>query len=173
MSAALNLLSCQSWSDLANLVSIHSFLFLVSAGLQVSLSRNHKREKRYGPSPANNYTSGSGKRKFWARKNRKNRDAELATIGAAQKDDNVNGGMHDPAMTGGVGENGYGGTHDRYKTQQPTLPPQTVTGYAPQGTGYQSTGYAPQQSGVVGGGAGTSVPEMPGSTHQTGGGYVH
>ncbi|KAL8656120.1 MAG: hypothetical protein Q9226_002779 [Calogaya cf. arnoldii] len=43
--------------------------FLVSAILQVLLSRNHKKEKRYGPGPSNGYTSGSAKKPpFWKRK---------------------------------------------------------------------------------------------------------
>lgn len=32
--------------------------------------KNHRKEKRYGPSPANGYTAGAGKRKFWQRKPR-------------------------------------------------------------------------------------------------------
>ncbi|KAJ5256823.1 hypothetical protein N7478_012927 [Penicillium angulare] len=42
------------------------FLFLISILFQVLLARHHKREKRFGPSPANNYTSGSRKW-FWNR----------------------------------------------------------------------------------------------------------
>ena len=167
----------------------YSLLFLVSAGLQIALSRSHKREKRYGPSPANNYTSGSGKTKFWARKNRKNRDAELATVGAAgglvaaeehHKHNGINGGMHHPAMTGSGMNGDYGGPDNKYATREPTVPgsnthtaTSTMTGYNPQGTGYQSTGYTPQTSGVIGGGDGTSVPEMQGNTHLEGGHMHH
>ncbi len=150
---------------------------MVSAALQVALSRSHNREKRYGPSPANNYTSGSGKRKFWARKNQKNRDAELGTLGAAEhhKHDGLNNGVEDPTLTGTAVGNGYGGPDNKYATREPTVPStthtatSTMTGYTPQGTGYQSTGYVPQTSGVIGGGAGTSVPEMPAHTHSAGG----
>ncbi|KAI9792932.1 MAG: hypothetical protein M1816_001254 [Peltula sp. TS41687] len=57
-------------------------LFLLTALLQVLLVRHHKKEKRYGPSPANGYTSGSGKKSFFGRKkNTYARDAELATAG--------------------------------------------------------------------------------------------
>lgn len=56
------------------------FLFLLSALLQMLLVRNRKKEQRYGPSPANGYTSGSGKKGFFGRKqNAYTRDAELAT----------------------------------------------------------------------------------------------
>lgn len=44
-----------------------SFLFLISILFQILLARHHKREKRFGPSPANGYTSGS-RRRFWSRK---------------------------------------------------------------------------------------------------------
>ncbi|KAJ5924565.1 hypothetical protein N7466_008752 [Penicillium verhagenii] len=42
------------------------FFFLISILFQVLLARHHKREKRFGPSPANGYTSGSRKW-FWSR----------------------------------------------------------------------------------------------------------
>lgn len=49
------------------------------------LVRHHKKEKRYGPSPSNDYTAGSGKKRgLFARKNKGTdytRDAELATAG--------------------------------------------------------------------------------------------
>lgn len=56
--------------------------------MQIFITRNHQKEKRYGPSPANNYTSGSGKRRFWQRKNRDtangfNKDAEMAPAAGA------------------------------------------------------------------------------------------
>ncbi|KAK5717603.1 hypothetical protein LTR17_015956 [Elasticomyces elasticus] len=54
---------------------IAAILFLVTAAMQLLLVRNRKKEKRYGPGPDNNYTSGSGKKQggMFARKN-KNRD---------------------------------------------------------------------------------------------------
>ncbi|KAI9707882.1 MAG: hypothetical protein M1820_004488 [Bogoriella megaspora] len=65
---------------------IAAFLFIFTALLQIGLVRHHKREKRYGPSPANNYTSGSGgRRRFWQRKRRDpnyGKDSELGTVGA-------------------------------------------------------------------------------------------
>ena len=93
-------------------------------------------------------------------------------MSAAGENGGVNGGMHDPAMTGAAMGNGYGGANDKYAHPALTLPNPPVA-YAPQGTGYQSTGYTAQQTGVVGGGAGTSVPEMPGSAVHNTGGYVH
>jgi hypothetical protein len=57
-------------------------LFLISALVQFCLGRLHKKEKRYGPSPANGYTKGSGV-KFFGRKNRKNRSAHDAEMAGA------------------------------------------------------------------------------------------
>jgi hypothetical protein len=59
------------------------FLFLITAVVQFLLARHHKKEKRFGPSPSNNYTHGTRKAPFWKR-NRKTyatRDAEIATAG--------------------------------------------------------------------------------------------
>ncbi len=63
--------------------------------------RHHKREKRYGPSPSNNYTAGSGRFRFGrrGRKNKVTRDAELATAGGA-----LAGEKHH--------HDGVGGTHN-------------------------------------------------------------
>lgn len=59
---------------------IGAFLFLVCALVQLLLVRSSRKEKRYGPSPANNYTSGSGKRNFWERKPKNNdRGVDLET----------------------------------------------------------------------------------------------
>lgn len=74
---------------------INIFLFFITAILQVLLVRHHKKEKRYGPSPANNYTSGAGRRPFWKRNKKihNTRDAEMATAGAIRP-------SHDTAYTG-------------------------------------------------------------------------
>ncbi|KAF1350437.1 hypothetical protein EJ07DRAFT_139124 [Lizonia empirigonia] len=57
------------------------FLFLVSIPVQILLGRHHKKEKRFGPGPTNNYTRGSGA-KFWQRKKRNNNlhDPEVAAV---------------------------------------------------------------------------------------------
>ncbi|EAU34138.1 conserved hypothetical protein [Aspergillus terreus NIH2624] len=41
--------------------------FLFSILFQVLYARHHKREKRFGPSPANGYTYGTRRRAFWRR----------------------------------------------------------------------------------------------------------
>lgn len=66
---------------------IGAVLFLVSALVQVALGRHHKKEKRFGPSPRNGYTAGSGSKFFGRRKARK-------------------AAAHDPEMAGAAGPTG-------------------------------------------------------------------
>ncbi|PYI23728.1 hypothetical protein BO86DRAFT_349940 [Aspergillus japonicus CBS 114.51] len=56
------------------------FLFLISILFQVLLARHHKREKRFGPSPANGYTYGTGtqRRGFFWRRNKNNPETASA-----------------------------------------------------------------------------------------------
>lgn len=63
---------------------IAALLFIVTALFQVFLVRKHKKEKRFGPGPSNNYTSGPAKRNFWNRKKKTDRDAEMATATTAR-----------------------------------------------------------------------------------------
>jgi hypothetical protein len=131
-------------------------LFIITALMQIVLVRKHKKEKRFGPSPANNYTSGPAKRNFWNRK-RVDKDAELGPTGTAVGDGGLVAGnahdlrpSHETGYTGSTvaapgdkhdkidGANGYGaatvpvtathGAHGGYYTQ-------------PQGTGVNPYGY--------------------------------
>ena len=163
---------------LSQLIHIfYSILFLLSAALEIVLSRARKREKRYGPSPANNYTSGSGKTKFWQKKNNKNKtqkheDEELGTLGAGalvaeekhrtRNNRNSERISDDTAMTGTTAPvaDGYGGPNNKYN-QEPTIPAQTYQG--------QTDGHANHQTfGVT---SGKAVPEMD-SSAGGGGHYV-
>ncbi|KAL8719560.1 MAG: hypothetical protein Q9225_003434 [Loekoesia sp. 1 TL-2023] len=78
--------SCSETAVFAVAIAM-ALLFLISAGLQVLLSRHHKKEKRYGPGPSNDYTSGSGRKQpFWKRKRgpKTTRDAqEMGTFGTS------------------------------------------------------------------------------------------
>lgn len=85
-----------------------ALLFFISALVQFCLGRIHKKEKRYGPSPANGYTKGSGI-KFFDRRNRKNRglrDAEMAGAAPVAGTSTLSPGArdyrqsHDTAYTG-------------------------------------------------------------------------
>ncbi|PPJ54151.1 hypothetical protein CBER1_01042 [Cercospora berteroae] len=127
---------------------IGAFLFLVTAAMQIVLVRHHKKEKRYGPSPSNNYTSGFGKRKFWQRKPKNaTRDAEMAggAGGLAVPANPNNRASYDTGTT--VGNNAA--VHD--KVDNTTYAPQPATSHSgyytqPTGTGvsnpYGTTGTA-------------------------------
>ena len=89
------------------------FLFLVTAVYQVFLIKRAKKDKRYGPSPANNYTSGAGKAPFWKRsKSRRHRDMEAAgTFGNPSRHSGETGttlGNNSYAPEPKYGEPGYG-----------------------------------------------------------------
>lgn len=106
--------------------------------------RHHKKEKRYGPSPANGYTSGSGKKGFFRRKNTYARDAELATAGTATAGA-VETEKHHHGHIRPSGETGYTGstmaadpTHANKYNTQGTVPVNNTTTTA--GT---TAGYAP------------------------------
>lgn len=87
------------------------FLFILTAIVQLLLARHHKKEKRFGPSPSNNYTAGAGRRPFW-RRNRKvqtTRDAEMATGAVPVTHTTHTGGFrpsHETGMTGSTMNNG-------------------------------------------------------------------
>jgi hypothetical protein len=97
---------------------VGAVLFLISALVQLALARHHRKEKRFGPSPANNYTRGSGG-KFWQRrrKNRPVRDAEMATAGGfAAGTHNTHNGVrpsHDTAYTGSTVAPNHGYEHNK------------------------------------------------------------
>jgi len=67
------------------------FVFLISAFVQVWIGRRHHREKRYGPSPANNYTSGSGIK--WYKRRRGAKSAHAAAVKEATPTDTAHNGV--------------------------------------------------------------------------------
>ena len=156
------------WDE--HLVDSSRFLFLISAVLEVLLTRAHKREKRFGPSPSNNYTSGYGKQRFWQRKNNKNKhnkgmqDAELGAMGAgalAAEDHHHHDRNSNITGDTAVGD-GYGGPNTKYATAAEPAHSSHNTGYGQPTTGYASTtNYEPQSTGVT-----SHVPEMEGNAHQ-------
>lgn len=125
---------------------IAAILFLITAGLQVALVRHHKKEKRYGPSPKNNYTSGFGKRKFWQRKPKDTttRDTELGAGGLAAPGPDMRP-SHETGLTGSTV--GNTGTYDKVAHE----PAGAHTGYytQPQGTGVSPYGYDARTTGTA------------------------
>ncbi|QIW97829.1 hypothetical protein AMS68_003347 [Peltaster fructicola] len=127
-------------------VSIIAIIFfLITAAMQIALARSHKKDKRFGPSPDNGYTSGPAKkRNFWTRKSKRNnleKDAELgAATGtlAAPHHNHHTRASHDTATTAV----GTGVAHDKYETA-PAPVHGTHGGYytQPTGTGANPYGY--------------------------------
>jgi len=111
---------------------IGAFLFLVCALVQLLLVRSAKKEKRYGPSPANDYTSGYGSEKkvkkerkpmFWQKKQQRQRSGgsvdlvqpvPAGTRGAAGPDMRPS---YETATTVG-----NGGVYDKDATAVPAVP---------------------------------------------------
>ncbi|EMC96494.1 hypothetical protein BAUCODRAFT_70359 [Baudoinia panamericana UAMH 10762] len=132
---------------------IAAVLFLVTAVMQIALVRHHKKEKRYGPSPSNNYTSGPGKRRgMFGRKNKKHNATHEAELGAAGVGAGAGGlaaGQHDTRPSH---ETGYTGStvaapgtasYDKVDAHHGHQPHGTHGGYytQPQGTGVNPYGY--------------------------------
>lgn len=130
---------------------IAAVLFLITAALQVALVRHHKKEKRFGPSPDNNYTSGYGskKRGLFSRKKNANleKDNELGATGTAVGTGGLVAGQHDTRPSHETGYTGstVAGTNAYDKVSEPAVPATHSThgGYytQPQGTGVNPYGY--------------------------------
>lgn len=86
---------------------IGAFLFLCTAFMQVMLVRHHKKEKRLGPSPSNNYTSGYGRKGGLFSRKKKNNDTALkeAEAGNAPLDAPAHG--YTNGATNGTTHTGY------------------------------------------------------------------
>ena len=127
--------------------------------------RHHKKEKKYGPGPSNNYTSGkASKTPFWKRNKKHNRDTEeLGVLGAGsaaiaeEKHHKKNKRISDETgMTGSTAaaaDAGYGGTNNKYA--ESALPVHhNNAGYVPYDQ--QQTGTAVTTPGATYGGYGHS-----------------
>lgn len=146
-----------------------SVFFLISALLEIALVRNRRKEKRFGPGPANNYTSGYGKRGFFGL-GRKKRNTGMSddpnALPAHATPDAVRdsyateqtrvGTSHDNSTVTGTnaynkyGESGYttapAGTHATGTTANPYYTAPAVNPYR-----------SDVSSGITGAGHGTSV----------------
>lgn len=119
-------------------------IFIITAVMQIVLVRSHKKEKRFGPSPANNYTSGPAKkRNFWNRKKATD-DTELGATGAAAGTGAAGGLAAGHPDTRPSHETGYtGSTVAAPASQSPYDKVDGANGYNAQPAGYgtQHSGY--------------------------------
>lgn len=87
---------------------IGAAIFLISAFTHVWLARNHSRENKFGPSPKNNYTTGSGSGSKWFKRSR---GAKTTTGDRYAKDAEAQGALGVPPTTVRPSqETGYTGT---------------------------------------------------------------
>ncbi|KAF4119628.1 hypothetical protein GMORB2_4537 [Geosmithia morbida] len=114
---------------------ISTVFFLISALLEVALVRHHRKAKRYGPGPGNDYTSGYGRKPgFFGRfrRNKRRGDAESesalpAHTTPAQLDGRQSYATDNTAH--GSNENPYGSAHNaKYETGY-GYPQQAANGY--------------------------------------------
>jgi len=126
-------------------------LFFISAIVQLLLAQHHKKEKRYGPSPANGYTSGTGRTKFWQRKKRHTGPADPEMAGTIPATAAGTSNRHSATLAPGARDyrpshdTAYTGTTAQSATYDAPHKP-LVGGYhtAPTGT-YNSSHAAPQR----------------------------
>lgn len=132
---------------------IAAFLFLLTAIWAVLMMRKHKAEKKYGPGPSNGYTSGTGKKPpFWKRNKGNPHDAELGAMGtgsAAIADEKHKTKRvsdmrpsHETGMTGSTAaaaDATYGGTSNKYSEPAAPTHHNASNGYTP---------YSNQQTGT-------------------------
>lgn len=125
-------LACRLNTAVFAVALIAAILFIVTAFMQVLLVRHHKKEKRYGPSPSNNYTSGTGSRfGFGKKKKDVHKDAEAAPATSTTNNRVSHETGHTGTTVGGPGYDNY----DKYQ-QQPNMNGAAHSGYytAPTGT---------------------------------------
>lgn len=80
--------ACQLQTACFSVSIVAILFFLISALVEIALWRHHKKEKAFGPSPANNYTAGSTprtRRRFWQRKPKRNAALAGGALAAHEK----------------------------------------------------------------------------------------
>ncbi|KAG9239900.1 hypothetical protein BJ878DRAFT_571484 [Calycina marina] len=126
--------ACKTEKAAFSVAIVGIFFFLTSILIEVLLTKHHKKEKAFGPSPNNGYTAGTHKRKFWQRK-QKNRDLETAP-----------GKVHPDALPADRARESYATdatavgdhSHSRYghNQSQGAYQPMTTNGHQSNGTNF-------------------------------------
>jgi len=138
--------------------------------------RHYRKEKAFGPSPANNYTAGSTPRRtrFWQRENRDG--AALAAGGLAAHEKRHPDSLPAHNTPGDV-RNSYNTENTAVSTEAPHNKYGTGEGYFAPSAGYREPGY-PATTGAVGAhdsypGAGTTAARNDSAYPATGPTAVH
>ncbi|KIW06350.1 uncharacterized protein PV09_02812 [Verruconis gallopava] len=137
---------------------IGAFVFAISAFMQVWLGRHHRKEKKFGPGPNNNYTAGSGSRWFSRKRGPKTthdayaKDAEAAgALGVPPADIRPSQETGYTGTTAGMATDTYtGNKYEPHQTHVPQAQIPTTGGYhtAPTGTGVNPYGYENKTAGT-------------------------
>jgi hypothetical protein len=125
-----------------------SVFFLLSALVELALMRHHRKEKAFGPSPANNYTAGSTPRRnrFWQRKHRDETALEAGGLAAAEKRHPDDLPVH---TTPADVRNSYNTDNTAVGAEVPYNKYGTEEGYTAPNGGYREPGY-PAATGAIG-----------------------
>lgn len=121
--------ACRLESACLAVAIIAIVFFVISILVELALVRHHRKEKRFGPGPANNYTSGSGKGAgFFGRfrrggTKRSQMPADESGLPTHTQPDQLNYGRESyatetTAVNGPVGQ-AYGGHENGYKKHEP------------------------------------------------------
>jgi hypothetical protein len=129
--------------------------------------RHHRKEKAFGPSPANNYTAGSAPRRtrFWQRKNR--HKATLAAGGLAAHEKRHPDSLPVHSTPADV-RNSYNMNNTAVGTEAPYNEYGTGDGYVAANAGYREPGYTATTGAV---GASDSYPSAGMTTARYDGAY--
>jgi len=137
--------ACQLEKAVFAVAIVGLVFFFLSVFVEVGLMQNRRKERAFGPSPNNGYTAGSPKRKFWQRKPKNTRAADIeknpdvlpvhatpadvrtsyatdaTAVGASEPAYNKYGNTTYSGQTGGVvGNGGLAPEHAGYQTQTTT-----------------------------------------------------
>jgi len=177
--------ACQMQKAVLAVSIVGIIFFLLSALVEIALVRNRRKEKRFGPGPANGYTSGYGKRGIFGfgRKKRNTGVSDDALPAHAHPADVRDSYATEQTRVGtahgeGIATNGYnkygesGFTSAPAATQAPlttpnpyyTAPQSTPAHAAPVVNPYRSD----VSSGITGAGHGTSVDNTAGAQYPAG-----
>lgn len=124
-----------------------SVFFLLSTLVELALMRHHRKEKVFGPSPANNYTAGSTPRRnrFWQRKHRDETTLAAGGLAAAEKRHPDSLPVH---TTPADVRNSYNTDNTAVGAEAPYNKYGTWEGYAAPNAGYRELGY-PAATGAI------------------------
>ncbi|KAI8625150.1 hypothetical protein F5Y19DRAFT_273510 [Xylariaceae sp. FL1651] len=130
---------CQMESAVLAVSIIAIVFFLISAFVEIVLVRHRRKESRFGPSPANNYTSGYGQRGGFFSRFRRHKTSDEETINPNALPEHPHPDQVRPSYnTESTAVAGHEGTYNKYGESGHQYDGQTAY---PETTSHPSTGY--------------------------------